>query len=1067
LPEEEAVIMGIPPLHTRRALTLAERRVMPPWSQAMEGQGAAEAAELARWWERTYFPERPSLFTRRLEADGLNRHSVLPLLAAGLAPEPDSTGSSGVPCPLSPLPCQLTSVPASGTEIETKDHFEPFLAWAWAQVADAIESLEASAPSSLSTDTALLEEQFREHLGRRLFDLSVRLFITRLQVARMEGRLVGATPEERFESWASAELAHGDALSRLLHEYPVLARSLAATAAGAASSWVEMLGRLASDWPMLRDAFQHGFDAPRVIGVDAGLGDTHRGGRTVMRIRMSSGFEVFYKPRPMGVDAHVQDLIRWLGARGLDPAPRTVVVVDRGEYGWMEPVRPAPCETLADVTAFYRRLGALLLVVYLLDGSDVHGENLIASGGHPVMVDLETMFQARPRVDAGSGPPPAMRVQDITSNLVLGTLLLPARGVGMLAGVEGGGLADLAGQRVSRVADVCDVNTDRMRVAYREVVLAGHDNVPRLDGDAVRASDHVEDIVAGFIEAHRVVVARREELLAEDGPVQAFRQDRVRHILRATDHYAVLLRGSYHPSCLRDAAHRGFVFDALWLGALIEPHLERVIASEQEDLMTGDVPYFCASVDSRDLIDSRGRVILGFLATSGLSRVIARVEATDKDDLLRQVTCIRGAFAASSLASTSMAPTSAPAVRPPGLGPCREATPPELVEAAEEIGDRLSRLAIIDNGEAHWTGLLRSPAGGYEYSVVGPDLYEGGAGIALFLAYLARATDRPDFERLARAAYVGAARQFASPAPPPSVGAFSGLPGLLYTALHLSDLFGDPRIVGDALRHLDPISREVGRGSEIDVMHGSAGCLLVMLRLAEHVPSSRAMEVAGRCGSHLLQHVAWTDGGRPLLGLSHGAAGVAAALAQLARASADLRFDHAARRALAYERARFDPGSENWPDLRGDDDDEARPPTFMWAWCHGAPGIGIARLMTPVSDDATRHTDVAIALSSTEGHGFDGPDNLCHGGLGNTDLFLLAAREYGDPRWRSRAMSRAFTALDRRRQTGAWRCDAPDGLEPPSLMTGVAGIGYQLLRLADPDTVPSVLALEGPRRGGG
>ena len=31
-------------------------------------------------------------------------------------------------------------------------------------------------------------------------------------------------------------------------------------------------------------------------------------------------------------------------------------------------------------------------------------------------------------------------------------------------------------------------------------------------------------------------------------------------------------------------------------------------------------------------------------------------------------------------------------------------------------------------------------------------------------------------------------------------------------------------------------------------------------------------------------------------------------------------------------------------------------------------------------------------------------------------------------------------------------------------MTGIAGVGYQFLRLADPDGVPSVLALEGPRR---
>jgi hypothetical protein len=45
---------------------------------------------------------------------------------------------------------------------------------------------------------------------------------------------------------------------------------------------------------------------------------------------------------------------------------------------------------------------------------------------------------------------------------------------------------------------------------------------------------------------------------------------------------------------------------------------------------------------------------------------------------------------------------------------------------------------------------------------------------------------------------------------------------------------------------------------------------------------------------------------------------------------------------------------------------------------------------------------------------------------------------------------------------GSWRCDTPPGLESPELMTGLAGIGYQLLRFAAPATVPSILRLAPP-----
>jgi type 2 lantibiotic biosynthesis protein LanM len=989
---------------------------------------------------------------------------VLPLLAAAADERAAGVEADGLPCPVSPLPCGWPAVafdPGAGIA----SGFGPFLDWAWTRVETAIAGIDQGG-SGLGTDGSALESQFRNYLRPRLYDVAVRCFIVRLNAAKRRGQLRGDTPEARFGSWAREEL-EGGGLVALLDDFPGLARSLAATATGAASAWAEMAARLAADWPALRRMFAPTGGPDLLTGVRAGLGDTHRRGRTVMRVSMESGLELFYKPRDMGADAHVQDLIAWLGDRGLDPAPRTVRILDRGDHGWMEAVDAAPCRTGADVRAFYRRLGSLLLVVHLVDGSDVHCENVIAAGEHPVLVDLETVFQARP---AGADSPRDAAFHD----LVLATMLLPARGRGPLAGLDGGGLSDLAGQTAPRVADLCDRNTDTMRIGHREVELQGHDNVPRLDGRAARAADHVDDIVAGFAGAHRCAVAHREALLAENGPIDAFRDDRVRHILRGTEDYAVLLRGSYHPSCLRDAVHRGFVFDALWLATLQEPHLQHVVPSEQQDLLAGDVPYFAAPVAGRHLLDSRGRVIENFLATSGLSRVTARVEAMDDDDLLRQVACIRGSFAAAGSVPPAAGDTAPAPPMPPGT-PRRGATPSELVDVATGIGEHLARLALVRDGEAHWTGLVPVGRDGFEYTTVGPDLYEGTAGVALFLAYLARATGRSDFEALARAAQAGATRQLLSPAGPTSIGAFTGSSGALYSALHLSELTGDAQLVAAALPAVERIARRVRADRDFDAMGGAAGCLLVMLRVAERHPSSPALAVATACGRHLLRHAVAVDGGvgwrpdgergRPLLGLSHGAGGIAAALAQLSRVSPDRRFRRTAGRALAYERAGFVPAEGNWPDFRGDgagDTDGA--PGFMWAWCHGAPGIGMARLATPVEgDEERRRSEVAAALAGTAAHGFGGPDILCHGALGNLDLLLLAAAEEGERASRYEALRRAEVVVDRRRRTGAWRFDKASGLDGPGLMTGIAGIGYQLLRLADPEAVPSVLTLEGPR----
>ena len=87
--------------------------------------------------------------------------------------------------------------------------------------------------------------------------------------------------------------------------------------------------------------------------------------------------------------------------------------------------------------------------------------------------------------------------------------------------------------------------------------------------------------------------------------------------------------------------------------------------------------------------------------------------------------------------------------------------------------------------------------------------------------------------------------------------------------------------------------------------------------------------------------------------------------------------------------------------------------------------------------------------------------SLCHGTLGNLDALLVASRVLGEPRWLEQARRGAAPVLDAVEQRG-WLCGSPAHVETPGLMTGLSGIGYQLLRLADPDRIPSVLLLDPP-----
>ena len=249
-----------------------------------------------------------------------------------------------------------------------------------------------------------------------------------------------------------------------------------------------------------------------------------------------------------------------------------------------------------------------------------------------------------------------------------------------------------------------------------------------------------------------------------------------------------------------------------------------------------------------------------------------------------------------------------------------------------------------------------------------------------------------------------------------------------------------------------------------DVISGAAGCIGGLLALHAVRPGGGALGVARRCGEHLVDHAVldaqgsrWIaePHGKAIAGFSHGTSGIAWALAELYGATGDAALRDAALDAVRFERTLFDPAAGNWPNNLGDE------PHPQATWCHGAPGIGLARAaMRAHISDSMLDDDLEVALRTTVAVGFDEQQCLCHGSLGNLEL-LVVASERGVADLRADIAAHVDRVLGELRECG-WRCGVPLGVETPGLLTGVAGIGYALLRRVDP-SVPSVLTMQPPQ----
>jgi type 2 lantibiotic biosynthesis protein LanM len=305
----------------------------------------------------------------------------------------------------------------------------------------------------------------------------------------------------------------------------------------------------------------------------------------------------------------------------------------------------------------------------------------------------------------------------------------------------------------------------------------------------------------------------------------------------------------------------------------------------------------------------------------------------------------------------------------------------------------------------------------------------------------------------------------------PSLSAFNGWASAAYVLSHLSVLWQDTKLMDEAVRLLGKTEELIDKDTMYDLLAGSAGIILTAIRIYGLTGNQQSFDIAMKAGNHLLAKsrkletgIGWAfekEGCIPIGGLAHGAAGFSWALMELAKISGQGQFLKAAEQSLAFERTLFDPETGNWRDIRPEEFRHSSGSNAV-KWCHGAAGIAMGRIMSyRLYQDERMREEMDVALHTTLKHGFGVSHCLCHGDLGNLDAMLLAAEVLEEPFWKKTALV-CGTHLLQEAKESSWICGIPQGLATPGLMTGMAGIGYGLLRLANPEGIPSILTLGGP-----
>jgi type 2 lantibiotic biosynthesis protein LanM len=864
-------------------------------------------------------------------------------------------------------------------------------------------------------------------------------------------------------------------LARLLLAHSVLARLLAVTCDLWVETIVELVQRLAADDAALRERFHAGKDPGQVIALWPALSDAHAGRRTVMALTFASGSRLIYKPRSLGMEEAYYHLLRWCNAQGDLPPFHIVTVLDRSTYGWMQYIAQEACQDGEALQRYYERAGMLLCLVYVLGGAECFYDQFIAHHEQPILVDathlLHPSLSPNPHRLAGED------WEDALYSVLHTGLLASWRHPQASAQSKASEVSAIAISRADDHVPGLAQPPPSVQLKYGSLKPRHMLHIATLVSSAEHPGSAVlaKKFCQGFEQMYWLLLSQRTTLLATGGPLQAFQRQSARAPYRDHAVYDAILPQLLKPEVLHDAVARSLLLDSSghdcvpleWFrpGKRDLAHWWPVFAAEREALLQGEIPVMWAPVAQNTLLLPDRQEVASCLHQPAFSLLRERLERLSPEDMSSQLALLQQVFSQQRKLDVAR-----------HEGVAEHSGGDSLLALACSLADDIVHNALsIEPAGLTWVS--RASVSRRGYSQLRPMRYgfsDGISGVAFFLAALAHRSGIARYRTAASSALRPLTRLLRADgerlACEMGLGAGPGLGSLIYALTHSSRFLDEPALLADAHLAARLITTERIAACHLpDVFLGVAGALLGLITLYETAPTQEVLDRAVACGEHMLRirtpgstsARSWQTIGRvQMTGFAHGAAGITYALTRLYALTKERALLEAAQEGMLAENLALDLQVGNWAERVG-----GKEPASGRSWCHGAPGIGLARLGTLATlNTATVRRDLEIALQTTLQLGCDGLDHLCCGTCGRAELLLTAAVRLARPelitqatRWLEHLSARAM-------RRGGFLLDPtlPGWIAHPELFQGTAGIAYTLLRQAIPEGLPSILLWESP-----
>jgi len=367
----------------------------------------------------------------------------------------------------------------------------------------------------------------------------------------------------------------------------------------------------------------------KVSEVRIASADKHHG-QHVLKLSMQESPALFYKPRPGSGAILLQSLSLLLEQWGfmLGAAP----AVDFGSHHWMAEVPYSSTLNRSQALQYAYNGGVLYGLATLLNASDLHFENIIASSSGPVVVDCETLCQPK-----FSEPAAAHLLKRPHDEHADGTSLFLNLDTYCNQPIDYGGLSCVdMWFRKDPYAGL------QVQLAKDTRKLAKHSSRSAVEVDGIRQAPavvHFDRFVEGFVAFCETAAAHKNELFGLIDQAALFRIP-----LRATRVYAEMiserLSEVYFSSYANQAWGRYLSSEIEKVDEAFKLTALAILEVEREEIESLDIPVAYVRAGSRDLQFGHA-VLAGVFDQSPLEMIQRRLDGLNQNFIRDRVTMLR------------------------------------------------------------------------------------------------------------------------------------------------------------------------------------------------------------------------------------------------------------------------------------------------------------------------------------------------------------------------------------------------------------------------------------------